>query len=73
MKVVTGSGTSCPDASTGISSYFSKLIPMFCFVGSLGTPKSSRSRRGFGGPGMCFPSTQRPSPEPALLPELGAP
>lgn len=73
MKLVTASGTSWPDASTGISSYFSKLIPMFCLVGSFGTPKSSRSRVGSGGPGICFPSAQRPSPEPECLPELGAP
>lgn len=62
MKAVTASGTSVPDASTGISSYFSKLMPVVCLEGSFGTPKSSRSNLGFGGPGTCFPSRHVPSP-----------
>lgn len=74
MNARIGAGTSCPVASTGISSYFSKLIPVCCLAGSFGTPKSSRSRRGFGGPGMCFPSRHWPSPEPPLYPPpLGLP
>lgn len=60
----TGSGTSWPEASTGISSYFSKLIPVCCLVGSSATPNSSRSRRGLGGPAICFPSRHCPSPAP---------
>jgi hypothetical protein len=64
VNLRTGSGTSWPEASTGISSYFSKLIPVCCLVGSSVTPKSSRSRRGLGGPAMCFPSRHCPSPAP---------
>ena len=67
VNAVTASGTSVPDASTGMSSYFSKLIPVVCLEGSFGTPKRSRSKRGFGGPGTCFPSRQVPSPGAALL------
>lgn len=70
VNVRTGSGTSCPEASTGISSYFSKLMPVCCLVGSSAMPKSSRSRRGFAGPAMCLPSFHCPSPPPrAMAPE----
>jgi len=64
VNVVTGSGTFVPEASIGISSYLSKLIPVACLRGSFGTPNSSRSRRWFGGPGTCFPSRHAPSPAP---------
>jgi len=65
----TGSGTFWPDASTGMSSYFSKLIPVCCLLGSSATPNSSRSTRGLAGPAMCFPSTHRPSPPPRGAPD----
>ena len=64
VNAVTGSGTPCPEASTGMSSYFSKLMPVWALVGSLATPKSSRSNRAFAGPGTCLPSLHAPSPEP---------
>lgn len=80
MNWRTGSGTFWPDASTGISSYFSKLIPVCCLVGSSTTPKSSRSSRTLAGPATCFPSRHCPSPlpraeilGPPLLPPFGLP
>lgn len=63
VKAVTGSGTPAPVASTGISSYFSKLIPVCCLDGSVGSPKSSFSILGLRGPTTCTPLRQAPNPE----------
>lgn len=40
---VIGSGTFKPLASTGMSAYFSKLMPVVCFKGSPGSPNKSNS------------------------------
>jgi hypothetical protein len=63
VKAVTGSGTPAPVASTGISSYFSKLMPVCCLDGSVGSPKSSFSIRGLRGPTTWRPLRQAPNPE----------
>src|SRR6266576_3193398 len=61
-KERTGSGTPAPVASTGMSSYLSKLIPVCCLDGSLGSPKRSFSSRILRPPTICFPSRQAPKP-----------
>lgn len=64
-----GSGTPAPVASTGISSYFSKLMPVCCFEGSAASPKSSFSMRKFRPPATCLPSLQTPYPKVSRVTE----
>ena len=63
VKAITGSGTPAPVASTGMSSYFSKLMPVCCLDGSVGSPKSSFSILGLRGPTTWTPLRQTPKPE----------
>ena len=64
-----GSGTPAPVASTGISSYFSKLMPVCCLEGSAASPKSSFSMRKFRPPATCLPSLQTPYPKVSRAPD----
>jgi len=68
VKAVTGSGTPAPVASTGISSYFSKLMPVCCLDGSFGSPKSSFSRRVLREPTTCTPLRHTPDPGASCWP-----
>ena len=64
-----GSGTPAPVASTGISSYFSKLMPVCCLEGSVASPKNSFSMRAFRPPTTCLPSRQTPYPKDSRVAE----
>ena len=73
MNERMGSGTPAPVASTGISSYFSKLMPVCCLEGSAESPKNSFSMRKFRPPTMCLPSLQTPYPKDSRVPESPPP
>jgi hypothetical protein len=73
-KVETGGGTSRPLVSTGMSSYASKLIPVFSWssngAGSAAAAASD-SAKGFGSRSQARPPRGRP-PTPKLRPPPGA-